>query len=196
MLVIRYEGPRGGPGMREMLSTTAALYGQGGGDNGRAHHRRALLRRHARLLHRPCRARRRRSAGRSACCSDGDIIAIDAVAGTLAVELSDAELAERRKALEAAPARVPVGRAVALRPDRGRRREGRGHPSRRARRSMRTFDLPPLAGEAIRTRSGRCRPTLRVSIVDSAGLALAGARGRDRGGPSATPSRSRRRWRR
>ena len=32
VLVIRYEGPRGGPGMREMLSTTAALYGQGAGD--------------------------------------------------------------------------------------------------------------------------------------------------------------------
>ena len=32
MLVIRYEGPKGGPGMREMLSTTAALYGQGMGD--------------------------------------------------------------------------------------------------------------------------------------------------------------------
>src|SRR3989442_2074973 len=30
-LVIRYEGPRGGPGMREMLATTAALYGQGMG---------------------------------------------------------------------------------------------------------------------------------------------------------------------
>ena len=30
--MIRYEGPKGGPGMREMLSTTAALYGQGGGD--------------------------------------------------------------------------------------------------------------------------------------------------------------------
>src|SRR6185437_15314683 len=32
VLVIRYEGPKGGPGMREMLSTTAALYGQGMGD--------------------------------------------------------------------------------------------------------------------------------------------------------------------
>ena len=32
VIVIRYEGPRGGPGMREMLSTTAALYGQGVGD--------------------------------------------------------------------------------------------------------------------------------------------------------------------
>ena len=32
VIVIRYEGPRGGPGMREMLSTTAALYGQGAGE--------------------------------------------------------------------------------------------------------------------------------------------------------------------
>ena len=32
VLVIRYEGPKGGPGMREMLATTAALYGQGVGD--------------------------------------------------------------------------------------------------------------------------------------------------------------------
>ena len=32
VIVIRYEGPKGGPGMREMLSTTAALYGQGKGD--------------------------------------------------------------------------------------------------------------------------------------------------------------------
>ena len=32
VLVIRYEGPRGGPGMREMLATTAAIYGQGMGD--------------------------------------------------------------------------------------------------------------------------------------------------------------------
>src|SRR5690606_4885760 len=31
VIVIRYEGPRGGPGMREMLATTAALYGQGMG---------------------------------------------------------------------------------------------------------------------------------------------------------------------
>ena len=32
VLVIRYEGPKGGPGMREMLSTTAAIYGQGMGE--------------------------------------------------------------------------------------------------------------------------------------------------------------------
>ena len=32
VIVIRYEGPKGGPGMREMLATTAAIYGQGMGD--------------------------------------------------------------------------------------------------------------------------------------------------------------------
>ena len=56
VLVIRYEGPRGGPGMREMLSTTAAHLRPGHGRQGRAHHRRPVLRRDARLLHRPCRA--------------------------------------------------------------------------------------------------------------------------------------------
>ncbi len=53
VLVIRYEGPKGGPGMREMLATTAALYGQGAGDKCRAHHRWALLGRDARFLRRP-----------------------------------------------------------------------------------------------------------------------------------------------
>ena len=38
VIVIRYEGPKGGPGMREMLSTTAALYGQGMGEKGCAHY--------------------------------------------------------------------------------------------------------------------------------------------------------------
>ena len=32
IIIIRYEGPIGGPGMREMLSTTAAIYGQGKGE--------------------------------------------------------------------------------------------------------------------------------------------------------------------
>ena len=32
MIIIRYEGPVGGPGMREMLSTTGAIYGQGKGE--------------------------------------------------------------------------------------------------------------------------------------------------------------------
>ena len=56
VIVIRYEGPRGGPGMREMLSTTAALTGQGMGGKIALDHRRPVLRRDPRLLHRPCRA--------------------------------------------------------------------------------------------------------------------------------------------
>jgi dihydroxy-acid dehydratase len=52
VIVIRYEGPKGGPGMREMLSTTAAIYGQDMG----ADHRWALFRRDAWLLCRTCGA--------------------------------------------------------------------------------------------------------------------------------------------
>jgi dihydroxy-acid dehydratase len=102
VLVIRYEGPRGGPGMREMLSTTAALTGQGAGDKV------ALI------------TDGRFSGGTRGFCighvgpeaavggpigllRDGDMIAIDAVAGTLSVELSDAELAARKAAWKPRP---------------------------------------------------------------------------------------------
>ncbi len=96
VLVIRYEGPKGGPGMREMLSTTAALYGQGVGEH-RAHHRRALFRRHARACASAMSGPKRRTAGPIGLLKDGDIIVIDAETGTMDVELSDAELAERKK---------------------------------------------------------------------------------------------------
>ena len=66
VLVIRWEGPKGGPGMREMLSTTAALVRPGGGEY-RPGHRRAFLRRHARALRRPCRAGSRRCGPDRAC---------------------------------------------------------------------------------------------------------------------------------
>ena len=65
VLVIRYEGPRGGPGMREMLSTTAALYGQGVRREGGADHRRALLRRARAASASAMSGRRPRSAARS-----------------------------------------------------------------------------------------------------------------------------------
>jgi dihydroxy-acid dehydratase len=97
VLVIRYEGPKGGPGMREMLSTTGALYGQGMG--GKV----ALI------------TDGRFSGGTRGFCighvgpeaavggpigllKDGDIIRIDADKGTLDVKLTDAELAERLRA--------------------------------------------------------------------------------------------------
>lgn len=96
VLVIRYEGPKGGPGMREMLSTTAALYGQGMGDKV------ALITdgRFSGATRGFCIGHVGPEAaigGPIGLLKDGDIIAIDAVEGTLNVQLSDAELEERRK---------------------------------------------------------------------------------------------------
>ncbi|MEE9208913.1 MAG: dihydroxy-acid dehydratase, partial [Kiloniellales bacterium] len=95
-IVIRYEGPRGGPGMREMLSTTAAIHGLGlegvalitdgrfsGGTRGLC------------VGHIGPEAA---LGGPIGLLQDGDIIVIDAVAGTLDVELSADELDARHKA--------------------------------------------------------------------------------------------------
>jgi dihydroxy-acid dehydratase len=96
VIVIRYEGPRGGPGMREMLSTTAALYGQGVGEKV------ALLTdgRFSGATHGFCIGHVGPEAavgGPIGLLRDGDRITIDATAGTIEVALSEAELAERRK---------------------------------------------------------------------------------------------------
>jgi len=107
VLVIRWEGPRGGPGMREMLSTTAALYGQGvenialitdgrfsGGTRG-------LCVGHV--------GPEAADAGPIGLLKDGDIITIDAERGELSVALSDAELAERKKAFRPKPPAFKTG---------------------------------------------------------------------------------------
>jgi dihydroxy-acid dehydratase len=97
VLVIRYEGPRGGPGMREMLATTAAIYGQGMGDKV------ALITdgRFSGATRGFCVGHVGPEAavgGPIGLIRDGDIIRLDAEKGTLSVDLTDAELAERRKA--------------------------------------------------------------------------------------------------
>ena len=96
VIVIRYEGPKGGPGMREMLSTTAALYGQGKGDKV------ALV------------TDGRFSGGTRGFCighvgpeaavggmigllRDGDEIIIDAIKGEINVNLSQSEIDKRKK---------------------------------------------------------------------------------------------------
>jgi dihydroxy-acid dehydratase len=96
VLVIRYVGPRGGPGMPEMLSTTAALYGQGAGEKV------ALI------------TDGRFSGGTRGFCvghvgpeaaeggpigllQNGDIIDIDATSGTISVRLDDATLEARKR---------------------------------------------------------------------------------------------------
>ncbi|MDX2289812.1 MAG: dihydroxy-acid dehydratase [Hyphomicrobiaceae bacterium] len=95
VIVIRYEGPKGGPGMREMLSTTAALYGQGAGDkvalitDGRfSGATRGFCVGHVGPEAADC--------GPIALIRDGDIITIDAETGTLDLEVSADELARRK----------------------------------------------------------------------------------------------------
>ncbi len=97
VLVIRYVGPRGGPGMPEMLSTTAALYGQGAGEkvalitDGRfSGGTRGFCIGHV--------GPEAALGGPIALLRDGDIIDIDATEGTLSVRLDDQELAKRREA--------------------------------------------------------------------------------------------------
>ena len=99
VVVIRNEGPKGGPGMREMLHVTAALVGEGLGDSV-ALHRRPLLGRHTASWPGtwPRGPRRRPDRGR-----DGDTIVFDVERRELNLELSDEEIAERIVAYEQPP---------------------------------------------------------------------------------------------
>ncbi len=97
IIVIRYEGPKGGPGMREMLSTTSAIYGQGMGEavalitDGRfSGGTRGFCVGHV--------GPEAAVGGPIALLKNGDRIIIDAAAGTIDAELSDAEWATRRAA--------------------------------------------------------------------------------------------------
>ena len=96
VVVIRYEGPVGGPGMREMLQVTAALVGQGLGgsvalitDGRFSGATRGLMVGHI--------APEAMAGGPIGLIAEGDIINIDVPNRSISVELSDAELAERRK---------------------------------------------------------------------------------------------------
>ncbi len=97
VLVIRYEGPRGGPGMREMLATTAAIYGQGMGSkvalitDGRfSGGTRGFCVGHI--------SPEAAIGGMIALLKDGDQITINAIKGTIDVALSDSEIASRKAA--------------------------------------------------------------------------------------------------
>ena len=97
VIVIRYEGPKGGPGMREMLSTTAALYGQGMGEKV------ALITdgRFSGATRGFCIGHvgpEAAEGGPIALIEDGDTIAIDAEAGTIDLLVDAAILDERRQA--------------------------------------------------------------------------------------------------
>jgi dihydroxy-acid dehydratase len=108
VIVIRYEGPKGGPGMPEMLTPTSAIIGMGlgndvalitdgrfsGGSNG-------FIIGHV--------VPEAQDGGPIALLNDGDIIAIDANTNRLDVELSDAELARRRAAWVRPPYKATRG---------------------------------------------------------------------------------------
>ncbi|HIX62621.1 MAG TPA: dihydroxy-acid dehydratase [Candidatus Halomonas stercoripullorum] len=99
VVVIRYEGPRGGPGMREMLTPTSAIMGRGLGDSvalitdgrfsGGSH---GFVVGHI--------SPEAFDGGPLALVEDGDRITIDAEANTLDVDLAEEELARRRTAWE------------------------------------------------------------------------------------------------
>ncbi|MFP3165072.1 MAG: dihydroxy-acid dehydratase [Acidianus sp.] len=94
VVIIRYEGPKGGPGMREMLAVTSAIVGQGLGESvalvtdGRfSGATRGIMVGHV--------APEAAVGGTIAVVEDGDIITIDVDNGKLDVELSDKEIKER-----------------------------------------------------------------------------------------------------
>jgi dihydroxy-acid dehydratase len=106
--VIRYEGPAGGPGMREMLQVTAAIVGEGLGDevalvtdgrfSGATH---GLMVGHV--------APEAVRGGPIAALRDGDTVVIDVAARELRVELSDDEIAARLRDWTAPPPRYAAG---------------------------------------------------------------------------------------
>ncbi len=108
VIVIRYEGPRGGPGMREMLSPTAAIVGKGLGDkvalitdgrfSGGSH---GFVVGHV--------APEAAVGGPLALLLDGDRITIDAERRTIDVELPPAELERRRSQWSPPATRAPLG---------------------------------------------------------------------------------------
>jgi len=111
IVVIRYEGPRGGPGMREMLTPTSAIAGMGldkevalltdgrfsGGTRGAA------------IGHISPEAA---EGGAIALVEEGDLISIDIPGKTLTLKVSDAELARRRAAWKAPEAKIKHGYAA------------------------------------------------------------------------------------
>jgi len=108
VVVIRYEGPRGGPGMQEMLSPTSYIMGAGLGESV------ALITdgrfsggtRGACIGHVSPEAA---AGGPIALLKNGDIVEIDITHNSISVALSDSELAERRKSWKKPPLRIDHG---------------------------------------------------------------------------------------
>jgi dihydroxy-acid dehydratase len=108
IVVIRYEGPKGGPGMREMLAVTGALIGQGLGDSV------ALVTdgRFSGASHGPMVghvAPEAASGGPIGLLNEGDIITLDIPNRRLDVQVTEEELARRRSAWQPLPPKYTTG---------------------------------------------------------------------------------------
>ncbi len=108
VVVIRYEGPKGGPGMPEMLTPTSAIVGAGlGGEVALMTDGRFSGGSHGFIIgHVTPEAQ---EGGPIALIEDGDLITIDATARTLTLEVDDEELARRRDAWTAPPLKATRG---------------------------------------------------------------------------------------
>jgi dihydroxy-acid dehydratase len=108
VVVIRYEGPKGGPGMPEMLTPTSAIMGAGlGKDVALLTDGRFSGGSHGFIIgHITPEAQ---EGGPIALARDGDLIEIDATRCTLSIQVSDAELAGRRQAWTAPPLKATSG---------------------------------------------------------------------------------------
>ena len=140
VIVIRNEGPAGGPGMREMLSTTAALSGQGMGkkvalitDGRFSGATRGFCVGHV--------GPEAAHGGPIALLRDGDMITLECADGRdYRWRSTDAELGRAQGRLERpAPDDLRRRRAVEIRPAGRRRPARRRHPSRRARRRRHVY---------------------------------------------------------
>ena len=126
VVVIRNEGPAGGPGMREMLAVTAAIQGEGLGESvalltdgrfsGATH---GFMAGHV--------APEAAAGGPIAAVHEGDTVTIDVENRRLDVDLSDEEIAQRVAAYESPPPKYPTGRAGQVRQARRHGRRRRPH---------------------------------------------------------------------
>ena len=173
VLVIRYEGPKGGPGMREMLSTTAALYGQGMGDKV------ALITdgRFSGATRGFCIGHVGPEAavgGPIGLLRDGDIITIDAIKGTIEVEAVRRGAGAAPRGLDAARERVRLGLPVEIRPDGRLRPRTAPSPIRAARKKSKAMRISRalsdwglrVQSELSRWASLLHRPRQRVIIAE------------------------------
>ena len=168
VIVIRYEGPKGGPGMREMLSTTAALYGQGAGDKV------ALI------------TDGRFSGGTRGFCI-GHVGPEAAVGGPIGL-LKDGDIIVDRRREGHARSRGRCGRARSARRSVGRRRPIRTRVgrcgnlrTRSVRRAMAPSPMPAAKRKWSAMRTSNDRRSARCCVVAAALRSVARRRGRDAG---------------